>query len=135
MQPKKDEGRIAYATYFKFKWYIDKPELLSLSPKELWSPKLVGIVRNPLSVDLESVKKLEFQNPPYSAAHRLKGRMGDPKDYSRAFVIQVSGCNYSCNYCYVPPETNACNLNFGKYFSIKEMINYFSKARKEFGFA
>lgn len=129
---KKDEGRIAYATYFKFKWYIDKPELLSLSPKELWSSKFVGIVENPMSVDLEDVKKLEFQNPPYSAAYRLKGKSGDPKDYNRSFVIQAAGCNYSCNYCYVPPETNACNLNFSKYFSVKDMIDYFLKARKEF---
>lgn len=45
---KKDENRIAYATYFKFKWYIDKPELLALSPKDIWSPKLLGLVDNPL---------------------------------------------------------------------------------------
>jgi len=129
---KKDEGRIAYATYFKFKWYIDKPKIISLSPKELWSPNLVGIVENPISVDLEDVKKLEFQNPPYSAAYRLKGKSGNPKDYNRSFVIQVAGCNYSCNYCYVPPETNACNLNFAKYFSVKEMVDYFLNARREF---
>jgi len=128
----KDEKRIAYATYFKFKWYIDKPELLSLSSKELWSPKFVGIVKNPTSVNLRNVKKLEFQNPPYSAAFRLKGKNGSPKDYNRSFVVQVSGCDYACNYCYVPPETNACEKNFGKYFSIKEIIDCFLKARKEF---
>jgi uncharacterized Fe-S cluster-containing radical SAM superfamily protein len=129
---KKDEGRIAYDTYFKFKWYIDKPELMAMSQKELWSPKLLGLVENPLSADLRNIKKLEFQNPPFSAAFRMNGKDGDPRDYNRAFTIQISGCNYGCNYCFVPPETNACNPNFSKYFSVKEIMEYFLKARKEF---
>jgi uncharacterized Fe-S cluster-containing radical SAM superfamily protein len=129
---KEDEERIAYATYFKFKWYIDKPELLALSSKEMWSPKLLGIVENPLSADLKNIKKLEFQNPPFSAAFRMKGKIGDPRNYNRAFTLQIAGCNYGCNYCFVPPETNACNLNFAKYFSVKEIIDYFLKAREEF---
>ncbi len=98
----------------------------------MWSPKLVGIVDNPLSVQLRDIKKLEFQNPPYSAAYRLKGRLGNPIDYSRAFVIQVAGCVYSCVFCYVPPEITASDLNFGKYFSVKEIIDYFLRTRKEF---
>ncbi|MBN2203293.1 MAG: radical SAM protein [Candidatus Aenigmarchaeota archaeon] len=129
---KEDEDRIAYSTYFKFKWYIDLPEQLSLSPAELWSPNLLGLVDNPLSSSLRDIKKLEFQNPPFSAAFRMKGKHGDPKDYNRAFTIQLSGCNYNCNYCFVPPETNACNPNFSKYFSVKEIVDYFLKAREDF---
>jgi len=129
---KEDENRIAYNTYFKFKWYINNPKLLSLSPRELWSPKLLGLVENPLKADIYHIKKLKFQNPPYSAAYRLKGKWSDIRLYSRSFLFHVGGCDYNCNFCYVPPETNACNPNFGKYFSVKEMIEYFKKARKEF---
>ncbi len=128
----KDEKRITYSTYFKFKWYIDIPEILSLPVEELWSSKLIGLVENPLTVRLRDIKKLEFQNPPYSAAYRLKGKLGNPKNYSRAFVIQAAGCDYSCVFCYVPPEINASMPNFGKYFSVKEIIDYFLKARKKF---
>ncbi len=112
----KDEKRITYSTYFKFKWYIDIPEILSLPVEELWSSKLIGLVENPLTVRLRDIKKLEFQNPPYSAAYRLKGKLGNPKNYSRAFVIQAAGCVYSCVFCYVPPEITASDAKFWKIF-------------------
>jgi uncharacterized Fe-S cluster-containing radical SAM superfamily protein len=121
---KHEEEKIVYKDYFKFKWYL-KPEFLST--KEIWSPKLVGLSENLWSVPLKQIKKIRFQNPPYSAAYRLNN---EPKNYNKALTVQVAGCNYDCNFCYVPRELNSANLKYGKYFSAKEIIETFLKARK-----
>jgi uncharacterized Fe-S cluster-containing radical SAM superfamily protein len=121
---KQEEEKIVYKDYFKFKWYL-KPEFSSA--KEIWSPKLVGLSENLWSVPLKQIKKIRFQNPPYSAAYRLNN---EPKNYNKALTVQAAGCNYDCNFCYVPRELNSANLKYGKYFSAKEIIEIFLKARK-----
>ena len=121
---KHEEEKIVYKDYFKFKWYL-KPEFFSA--KEIWSHKLIGLSENFWSVPLRQIKKIRFQNPPYSAAYRLSK---EPKSYNKALTVQVAGCNYECNFCYIPKELNSANLKYGKYFSAKEIIENFSKARK-----
>lgn len=121
---KHEEEKIVYKDYFKFKWYL-KPELLS--KKEIWSHKLIGLSENFWSFPLKQAKKIRFQNPPYSATHRLND---EPKNYNKALTVQVAGCNYDCNFCYIPRELNSANLKYGKYFSAKEMVEVFLEARK-----
>jgi uncharacterized Fe-S cluster-containing radical SAM superfamily protein len=121
---KNEEEKIVYKDYFKFKWYI-KPEFFSA--KEIWSHKLVGLSENFWSTPLRQVKKIRFQNPPYSAAYRLNG---EPKNYNKALTVQIAGCNYDCNFCYIPRALNSANLKYGKYFSAKEIVETFLKARK-----
>jgi len=119
--------------YFRYYDYVDDEtdfgkQWLKISSKERWSLKFLGLVPGFKSRPLKEVKKLEFQNPAYSAAKKMKG---DPKDFNRVFASQFSGCTYACNFCYVPSEVNAANSTFGKFFSPKEIIDYFLKARKK----
>jgi uncharacterized Fe-S cluster-containing radical SAM superfamily protein len=119
--------------YFRYYDYVDDEndigkQWLKASSKERWSPKFLGLVSDFKSRTLKEVKKLEYQNPAYSAAHRLKG---DPKDFNRVFAVQLSGCTFDCNFCYVPPEVNVASPNFGNFFSSKEIIEHFIKAREK----
>ena len=113
-------------TYFRYKDYIDNKEWFSVSLKEVWSPKFLGLAEDIWSVPIEEVKKLEFQNPSYSAAYRLGG---DPREYSKVFTIQLSGCDFDCNYCYVPKQINIANPELGRYFSAKEIVSHFLSAK------
>jgi uncharacterized Fe-S cluster-containing radical SAM superfamily protein len=120
-------------TYFRYKNYISgdnefENEWLKAPFSEIWSNKFLGIVDNLWSRPIGEIKKLEYQNPPYSAAN-ASGRRKDPRDYNKVFAVQVSGCTYSCNFCYVPPEINLANPAFGKFFSAKEIVDYFLSAR------
>lgn len=114
--------------YFRYKDYIKNPEWLTASIQEVWSPKFLGLVGDVSSVDIRKIKRLEFQNPAYSAAFRLSK---DPRDFNRVFVVQVSGCDFDCNYCYVPRDINIANPDLGKYFSGKEIVANFIKTREE----
>jgi len=99
--------------YFRIKEYI-KPrepgdygqEWLQASISDVWSSKFIGLAK-------EGFQKLEFQNPPYAAAYRLKG---DPRHYNDTFVIQTNGCDYECSFCFVDRELNKPELGKGKYF-------------------
>ena len=124
-QPRK--GKKVLDTYFRYKDYMDNKEWLSASLKEVWSPKFLGLNENIDSVSIKQVKKLEFQNPSYSAANRLGG---DPREYSKVFTIQLSGCDFDCNYCYVPKQINIANPELGKYFSAKEIVSHFLSAKE-----
>jgi len=120
--------------YFRYKNYISgdnefEKEWLTTTLKEVWSTKFLGLVNNFWSRPIEEIKKLEYQNPQYSAAYKLKGKTGDPRDYNKVFAVQVSGCTYACNFCYVPPEINAANQAFGKLFSADDILNYFLSAK------
>jgi len=114
--------------YFRYKDYMDNEEWFSAPLDEVWSPKFLGLARDIWPVPIKEIKKLEFQNPPYSAARSLGG---DPRDYSKVFTIQVAGCDYDCNFCYVPKQINVANPNLGKFFSAKEMIGHFLSAREK----
>jgi len=119
--------------YFRYYDYVDDETdigklWLKSSPNERWSPKFLGLIPDFKSRPIKEVKKLEFQNPAYSAAHRFKG---DPKDFNRVFAVQVSGCTFACNFCFVPPEVNAANPKLGNFFSSKEIIEHFIKAREK----
>lgn len=114
--------------YFRYKDYMDNKEWFSASLKEVWSSKFLGLVENIRSVPIQEVKKLEFQNPSYSAAFRMGG---DPRDYSKVFTIQVSGCDFDCNFCYVPKKINIASPELGKYFSAREMVNNFLSAKEK----
>jgi len=127
---KHEEEKIVYKDHFKFKWYL-KPEILALSIKYIWSSKLLGLSENIWSIPVKNIKKIRFQNPPYSAAYRLEGKNGDPKKYNKSLTVQVAGCNYDCNFCYVPKGQKTADTKYGKYFSAKEIIEIFSEARKE----
>ncbi|MEM5778439.1 MAG: radical SAM protein [Candidatus Aenigmatarchaeota archaeon] len=123
-------------SFFRWKEYIghhtpEELEWLSDSLENVWSPKYMGLSENFFFKPIEEVKKLEFQNPAYSAAYAFKKKKGDPREYRKVFAVQVSGCTYSCNYCYVPPQVNAADAKFGKFFSPKEIIDFFLKERKE----
>jgi uncharacterized Fe-S cluster-containing radical SAM superfamily protein len=118
--------------YFRYKNYISgdnefENEWLKAPFSEVWSTKFLGLVENFWSRPIDEIKKLEYQNPPYSAALAF-GRK-DPRDYNKVFAVQLSGCTYSCNFCYVPPEINLANPAFGKFFSPKEILNYFLSAK------
>lgn len=120
--------------HFRYRNYISgdnefENEWLKAKLKEIWSSKFLGLVENFWSRPLNEIKKLECQNPPYSAAYRLKRKLGNPRNYNKVFAVQVSGCTYACNFCYVPPEINAANPIFGKFFSSKEIIDYFLSAK------
>jgi sulfatase maturation enzyme AslB (radical SAM superfamily) len=123
-QPRK--GKKVLDTYFRYKDYMDNKEWLSVSLKQVWSPEFLGLVEDIWSVQIREVKKLEFQNPCYSAGYRLGG---DPRKYSKVFTIQLSGCDFDCNYCYVPKQINIANPELGKYFSAKEMVSFFLSAK------
>ncbi len=115
-------------TYFRYKDYMDNKKWFSASLKEVCSSKFLGLVKDIWSVPIEEVKKMEFQNPSYSAAFRMGG---DPREYSKVFTIQLSGCDFDCNYCYVPKQINIANPELGRYFSAKEIISFFLSAKQE----
>lgn len=115
-------------THFRYKEYIDNREWLSASLDGIWSPKFLGLVKDIWSVPIEEIKKLEFQNPPHSAAYRLGS---DPRNYNKVFTIQLAGCDFDCNYCYVPKQLNAANPKFGRFFSAKEIIDHFVSAKEK----
>ena len=120
--------------YFRYKDYLDpaaNPDWFSATLEEVWSPKFLGLRPNFLNLPLEKVKKLEFQNPPYSAAFRLSDKKGDPKKYTKVFTLQVAGCNFDCNYCYVPTHLKSGNPEFGKYFSAEEIIEQFLRVKEQ----
>lgn len=119
--------------YFRYYDYIGDDTVigkqwLEASAKERWSPKFLGLSPNFESKEMKEVKKLQYQNPAYSAAFRLKGKLGDPKDFNVAFAVQLSGCTYACNFCYVPSQVNMANPALGMFFSSKEIIEHFIKA-------
>jgi len=122
--------------YFRYKNYISgdnefENEWFNSSLKDVWSAKFLGLVKDFWSRPIDEIKKLEFQNPPYSAALKLEGRTGDPRNYNKVFAVQVSGCTYACNFCYVPPEINMANPAFGKFFSPKEILDFFLSAKSK----
>ncbi len=130
-----DPNKILNA-YFRYKNYISgdndtEKEWLKSSLNDVWSPRFLGLMDGFAKSSLDEIKKLEFQNPSYSGAFRAHGRRGDPRDYNKVFAVQVSGCTYSCNYCYVPPAANAANPSFGKFFSAKEIVDNFLLAKSK----
>lgn len=123
--------------YFRFKDYLDPEEnknWFSASLNEVWNPKLwKGLKENFRELPLESIKKLEFENPPYSAAFGLKGRfVGDPRDFAKVFTFQLNACDYDCNYCYVSPVLKTANEEWGKFFSAEEIISSFLEIRRKY---
>ncbi len=122
------ENKKVLDAYFRYKDYMHNKKWFSASLKEVWSPKFLGLVENIWSVSMKEVKKLEFQNPSYSAAYRLGS---DPRKYSKVFTIQLSGCDFDCNYCYVPKQINIANPELGRYFSAKEIVSFFLSAKQK----
>jgi uncharacterized Fe-S cluster-containing radical SAM superfamily protein len=120
--------------YFRYKDYLNPleiPDYFSASLQEVWSPKFLGLREDFLNLPIRKVKKLEHQNPSYSAAFRFSGRKGDPRKYAKVFTIQVAGCNFDCIYCYVPEHLKSANPEFGKYFSVKEIVDQFLKIKEQ----
>ncbi len=118
-------------TYFRYKDYLDPKKnagWFSASLEEIWSPRFLGLAENFWNKPIEKVKKLEFQNPAYSAAYKLGG---DPRNYTKVFTIQLAGCDFDCNYCYVPKKINVANPCLGKFFSAKEIIDNFLSAKEK----
>ena len=113
-------------TYFRYKDYMDNKEWFSAPLEEIWSPKFIGLFDN--SQLNPTIKKLEYQNPAYSAGFNLKK---DPRNYSKVFTIQLAGCDFDCNYCYVPKQINVANQKLGKFFTAKEIIDYFLSAKEK----
>jgi uncharacterized Fe-S cluster-containing radical SAM superfamily protein len=112
--------------FFRYKHYNKDRKWLSASVEDVWSGRFLGVAKDVKSVPLSEIKRIRYQNPCYSAALRLGG---DPRDYNKIFTIQVAGCDFDCNYCYVPNQINVANPKFGGYFSAKEMIDIFVKER------
>lgn len=106
--------------YFRYKDYIHNREWFQVLPKDRWSPRFLGFADNWKDGRLESLRKVEFQNPPYAAAYRLGG---DPKNYSKVFTVQIAGCDFDCNYCFVPRRLNVGDAAFGRYFSAAEIVD------------
>jgi uncharacterized Fe-S cluster-containing radical SAM superfamily protein len=117
-----------YDKYFRPKDYIKErvglsqnmKDWLSASTSEVWSDKFLGL-------DDNGLQKLEFQNPAYAAAYRLKG---DPREYNRVFAVQLNGCTYECAFCFVPSEINNPETGKGHFFSASEILDQFEKSRK-----
>ena len=107
--------------YFRYKDYIDKPGWVKASEKKKWSDKFLGLRKN-------GFKRTEFQNPTYSAAYNLKRSLAE---FSKVFTMQVAGCNYSCNYCFVPRELNSADERYGRFFSAKEIVEEFLRIKKD----
>ncbi len=99
--------------YFRYKDYIDDPEWVNSNNKERWSAKFLGLGKN-------GFKLTEFQNPTYSAAFNLKR---DLSEFTKVFTLQVAGCNYSCNYCFVPRELNSGSEKYGKFYSARVIVD------------
>lgn len=122
--------------YFRYKNYIGgdnefEKKWLKAKLNDAWSPIFLGLVEDLWSRPIDEIKKLEFQNPAYSASLRMKGKSGNPREYNKVFAAQVSGCTYSCNFCYVPIEINAANPAFGKFFYSKEILDHFLSAKSK----
>lgn len=106
---------------FRYKNYNDNPEWLAVSEKERWSDKFLGINKG-------GFKKLDFQNPTCSASYSLKRNL---LEFTKVFTIQVAGCNYLCNYCFVPRELNSGSEKYGKFFSAEEIVDEFLKIKEK----
>ncbi len=113
--------RKVLSDYFRYKDYVDDQEWVSSNEKEKWS-------RNFLGLDKSGFKITEFQNPTYSAAYRLKR---DLSEFTKVFTMQVAGCNYSCNYCFVPRELNSGSEKYGRFFSAEEIVDDFLKIKNK----
>ena len=113
--------RKVLSDYFRYKDYVDDQKWISSNEKEKWS-------RNFLGLDKSGFKITEFQNPTYSAAYRLKR---DLSEFTKVFTMQVAGCNYSCNYCFVPRELNSGSEKYGRFFSAEEIVDDFLKIKNE----
>jgi uncharacterized Fe-S cluster-containing radical SAM superfamily protein len=111
--------------YFRYKDYIDNKEWAEGGQQKRWDPKFLGLSEN-RDGDIQNIKKLEFQNPAYSAARSMGG---DPKDYNKVFTVQIAGCDLDCNYCFVPKQLNCADKRFGRYFSAEEIVRHFLTAR------
>ncbi|MCK5084509.1 MAG: radical SAM protein [Candidatus Pacebacteria bacterium] len=107
--------------YFRYKDYTDGSEWLKASEKEKWSDKFLGLGK-------DGFKKTEFQNPTYSAAYNLRRNLAE---FSKVFTMQVAGCNYSCNYCFVPRKLNSADERYGRFFSAKEIVEEFLRIKKD----
>jgi len=115
--------------YFRIRTYIKPRESTDYGEKwmhanisEVWSTKFLG-----LSDD--GFQKLEFQNPPYSAAYRLGG---DPRQYNDTFVVQVNGCDYEYSFCFVDRPINRAEPGMGEYFTAEEMLDIFLEEQKKY---
>jgi len=118
--------------YFRYKDCLDpieNPDWFSTTLEKVWSPKFLSLRENFFNLPVEQIKKLEFQNPSYSAAFRLFCKRGDPRKYTKVFTFQIAGCNFDCNYCFVPPQLKSGDVRFGKYFSAKEIVDHFLKMK------
>lgn len=107
--------------YFRYKDYVDKPAWVKANEEGKWSDDFLGL-------NDSGFKKLEFQNPTYSAAHRLKR---DLSEFTKVFTMQVAGCNFACNYCFVPRELNSGDEKYGRFFNAEEIIDSFLKIKSE----
>lgn len=105
---------------FRYKDYIDDHSWIIASEKEKWSGKFLRLSEN-------GFKLIEFQNPAYSAAFNLKRNLSE---FTKVFTMQVAGCNYSCNYCFVPRKLNSADKSYGRFFSAGEIIEEFLKIKK-----
>jgi len=106
-QKQDPEDKKVLGVYFRYKDYINikqNKKWFHSSLKDVWSSKFLGLNSDFLKLPLKNIKKLEFQNPSYSATFRFLGRMGDPRKYTKVFTVQVGGCNYDCIYCFVPEQ-------------------------------
>ena len=95
-------------------------EWLYASLSDIWSSRFIGLADN-------GFQKLEFQNPPYSAACKLGGA---PRQYNATFVIHSNGCNFNCSFCFVDEELNEPEFGKGKFFSAKEILTDYLKKRE-----
>ena len=109
--------------YFRYKDYVDETEWKKADEKEKWSNGFLRLKEN-------GFKKLEFQNPTYSAAYRLKRNLSE---FTKVFTMQVGGCNFACNYCFVPRELNSGSEKYGRFFSAKEIVDGFLEIKKGSG--
>lgn len=107
--------------FFRYKDYVDDPEWIKASEKEKWLDKF-------LELSKDGFKKTEFQNPTYAAAYSLKRNLSE---FTKVFTMQIAGCNYSCNYCFVPRELNSGSEKYGKFFSAEEIVDEFLKIKEK----
>ena len=107
--------------YFRYKDYVDEEEWKKAGEKEKRATGFLRLKEN-------GFKKLEFQNPTYSAAYGLKRSL---TEFTKVFTMQVGGCNYACNYCFVPRELNSGDEKHGRFFSAEEIIDNFFEVREK----
>ena len=107
--------------YFRYKDYVDDQKWMNSSEKEKWSRDFLGL-------DESGFKITEFQNPTYAAAYRLKRNLSE---FTKVFTMQVAGCNYLCNYCFVPRELNSGSEKYGRFFSAEEIVDDFLRIENE----